>query len=139
MHFGRRVVVLVVIASSAAIAQAAPHAGSVTRLKAAVDALIADSNAVAEHALADDFASLKKDCRALRDDAGKVAALRRPKHVQRTAWRQLKRAVSNYYNAAALCIGATKGRAKPNVSLLRAASSALDDANSAMNLATANL
>jgi hypothetical protein len=139
MHFGRWVVVLVLVASGAATAQAAAHATSITRLKGAVDALIADSNAVAADVLARDYASLKADCRALRDDAGRVAAIRRPGHVKRTSWRQLKTAVSNYYNAAALCIGATKGRATPSVPLLRATSEALDDATTAMSLATASL
>ena len=48
-------------------------------------------------------------------------------------------AISNYYNAAALCIGATKGRATPSVPLLHATTDALDDADTEMNVATASL
>ena len=139
MNFRRGVIVLMVLAGSAAVGQTGAHAASVTQLKAAVEAVSTHANAASAHAAAHEFAALKADCRALRDDAGRVVAFSRPKLVSRTSWRQLMGAISKYYNAVALCIGATKGRATPSVSLLRAASDALDDAHAEMALAAAGL
>ena len=139
MNLRRGLTFLAVLASAAVAFQGGAHATSTTRLKAAVDAVSADSAAASAAALSHDAAALAVDCRAVRDDAGVVMSMTRPKLLTKSSWRRLMGAMSGYYNAAALCIGATKGRKTPSVPLLSAAADALDDATYEMNLAIATL